>query len=395
MKYYILFFFLFAAYAPIFAQGLTPGEKAPPLSFAFLGEDPTANQPETHTGKVLLLDFWATWCAPCISSMSHLDSLQEAFREELRVIAVSEESEDRLLRFLRHTDHQFLFARDTGDLRELFPYGVIPHSVLIAPDGTVVAITSPDNITREVIEKTLRGEVVDLPVKRYARDFDPTHDYFQLDTNTVRTFTLQPHNPVTPSFTKQFYDGPFRGRRMSVYNLTIPGLYRMAYETTIYRMELEFEEFLVDWEREENRFCADVVVENPEDLLPEFRRHLQQAHPIKARTERQTREVVVLRAIKDGTLAAVPATPVEGYTGRQDGFSSEGATVEDFRSYLEGFGIFNLPVVDETSIAGAYAIDFTYDPENPTTFKTAMEELGLTYAKEEREIEVLILYLEE
>jgi hypothetical protein len=51
--------------------------------------------------------------------------------------------------------------------------------------------------------------------------------------------------------------------------------------------------------------------------------------------------------------------------------------------------------VNETEIEGTFVIDFSYDPENPKTFKTAMQELGLSYSWEERDIEVLVLYLEE
>jgi thiol-disulfide isomerase/thioredoxin len=395
MKYFVFLFAFLSFTFTVRAQALKPGETIPPIAFNLLGENAEILTSESLEGKAILLDFWATWCSPCIASMEHLDELQQTFEDQLQVIAISEESEERLGRFIEHTDHQFLFARDEGMLREIFPYGIIPHSVLISPTGSVVAITSPEKITREIIGKALRGETVDLPVKKYALNFDPSFDYFQADTNTVSSFTLQPFNPATPAFSKQYYDGPFKGRRLSVYNMNISGLYRLAYGTTIFRVVLEFDESLVDWEQEENRYCADVIVEDPGDLLPEFRRQLSRAQKIKARTERRAQKVVVLRALEEGTLNATPSEPKQGYAGRQDGFSGEGATLEDFRSYLEGFGIFNLPVVNETEIEGTFVIDFSYDPENPKTFKTAMQELGLSYSWEERDIEVLVLYLEE
>lgn len=67
----------------------------------------------------------------------------------------------------------------------------------------------------------------------------------------------------------------------------------------------------------------------------------------------------------------------------------------DFCSYLENFGIFGYPVVDETNATAAFQINFSFDPESPTTFKEAMKKLGLGYSKASREIETLVLYLEE
>jgi thiol-disulfide isomerase/thioredoxin len=211
MKYFVFLFAFLSFTFTVRAQALKPGETIPPIAFNLLGENAEILTSESLEGKAILLDFWATWCSPCIASMEHLDELQQTFEDQLQVIAISEESEERLGRFIEHTDHQFLFARDEGMLREIFPYGIIPHSVLISPTGSVVAITSPEKITREIIGKALRGETVDLPVKKYALNFDPSFDYFQADTNTV----VQLHPPALQSrhalpSQRQYYDGPFK-----------------------------------------------------------------------------------------------------------------------------------------------------------------------------------------
>jgi len=376
------------------AQPLGLGERIPPLSFSLLGEETSSLDSEALAGKIILLDFWATWCSPCISGMSHLDELQNTFHDQLQVISVSEETENRLERFIQKTDHQMLFAQDTGALRELFPYRVIPHAVLINANGEVVAITAPENITAVVIEKVLRGESIDLPVKQSKQDFDPLYDYFQADTLTEASFNLQPNNPDLPSFTKAYREGPFKGRRFTAYNQTIEGLYRDAYQISGLRLEFTFDEELVSWDDEHNRYCMDIIVSDPLELFTALKKELSLAHPVKARMEQRTREVVVLQTI-DGQVLATEGAHTDNIMGRGDGFSSEGATMKDFCDYLENFGIFGYPVVDETGDSDAYQIDFSFDPENPDTFRTAMKKLGLKYAKAQREIEVLVLYLEE
>lgn len=373
-------------------QRLELGDQIPALSFSLLGENPTTLNSEALHDKVILLDFWATWCSPCISSMPHLDELQATFGKQLQVIAISHEKRDRLARFIQSTDHQFLFAQDTSALKRLFPYRVIPHSVLIDANGIVVAITAPDKITAVTIEKVLRGESLELPVKEYRGEFDPLYDYFQADTLTRASFELQPYNPDLPSFTKEYGKGPFKNRRFTAYNMTIDGLYRGAYQMSSLRLELEFDEALITWEKEDNRYCMDIIVSDPVELYAALRQQLTSTHPVKARIEKRTQDVVVIQTL-EGEVIAPEGEHTNSTMSRSDGFTCVGATIKDFCMYLENYGIFGYPVVDETGTSGAYQIDFAYDPENPETFKTAMGKLGLRYAKEQREIEVLVLYL--
>lgn len=391
-----LFFLTLTAFFAVNLPGqhLQIGDQVPSASLFLLGEETEALSTTDLRGKAILLDFWATWCSPCIGAMPHLDELQNEFVDDLQVIAVSEEKQDRLLRFIQKTDHDFLFARDTGALRALFHYQVIPHSVLISPTGVVVAITDPDNITSEVIRKVVRQEQVDLPIKQDRQDFDPTYDYFQADTLTRTSFQLQPHKPNLPSYSKSYWVGPFKQRRYTAYNMTLDGLYRHAYQASSHRIVFEFDEALVDWEKEENRYCMDIIAADPASLLPSLKEHLSSTLSIQARLEKRTKDVVVITTL-EGKVVAPEGISTEQYTGRGDGFSSTGATMSTFCDYLEGFGIFGFPVVDETGSETAYKIDFSFDPENADTFKEAMTKYGLKYAKAQREIEVLVLYLEE
>ncbi|GLU53415.1 TlpA family protein disulfide reductase [Dyadobacter frigoris] len=55
---------------------------------------------EDLRGKIAIIEFWGTWCAPCIPAMTHLDVLQKHFSNDLVVIAVSDDSKERLQKFL-------------------------------------------------------------------------------------------------------------------------------------------------------------------------------------------------------------------------------------------------------------------------------------------------------
>jgi len=73
--------------------------KAKELSFQLVSDN--ANRTiEDYRGKVVLLNFWATWCKPCLTEMPDLNKLQTTYRDKgLEVITISDEKRDRLLRF--------------------------------------------------------------------------------------------------------------------------------------------------------------------------------------------------------------------------------------------------------------------------------------------------------
>ncbi|MCG8525308.1 MAG: TlpA family protein disulfide reductase [Opitutales bacterium] len=82
-------------------------KEAPHLSFHTVDNDQHQTL-EDYRGNVIVLNFWATWCAPCIKEMPELEKLQHDFRDKgLVVIALSDESREKLLKFSSNQKHDF------------------------------------------------------------------------------------------------------------------------------------------------------------------------------------------------------------------------------------------------------------------------------------------------
>jgi len=93
--------------------------------------------------KIIMLNFWATWCAPCMAEMPHLQKLKDKYAEDLLFISISvDEARDasKLKPFLRRGGYDFTVIHDADrSITALYnPQMVLPYNVIIGYDGNVI-----------------------------------------------------------------------------------------------------------------------------------------------------------------------------------------------------------------------------------------------------------------
>ena len=121
--------------------GVQQGQAAPPVVLPLLSAgSPEVLSLESLRGKVVYLDFWASWCGPCRLSFPQLEQLrQELGPQGFEVLAVNvDEFEPDALRFLAEIPVSYPVVRDgTGDTP--LSYGILgmPTGYLIDRDGVV------------------------------------------------------------------------------------------------------------------------------------------------------------------------------------------------------------------------------------------------------------------
>ncbi|MEO5618974.1 MAG: TlpA disulfide reductase family protein [Candidatus Eisenbacteria bacterium] len=140
--------------APVLAQS---GQPAPPFSVRDL-EGRTVRLQDLR-GRPVVLDFWATWCAPCRVSMPDLDALQERYADQGLVVlglSLDEEGTPVVKRFIARLGIRFRIA--LANEKMLAQYGPIrsaPTTVFINRKGVVVRRVV-GYVDRETMESFIR-----------------------------------------------------------------------------------------------------------------------------------------------------------------------------------------------------------------------------------------------
>jgi thiol-disulfide isomerase/thioredoxin len=180
------------------SQALSVGDKCPELVFENMinARYKSATLSE-FKNKMVLLDFSATSCIPCLELLPVLDSLQKKYANDVQVIMVSSESRERLTSFLEinkigKSCHIPIVVEDSV-LAALFPHTALPHEVWIDRQGYVAAITGHEYVTSENIHKIVNGQRVSWPVKADL-EFDKDSSILGMSKNNYKYY----YTAITP-----------------------------------------------------------------------------------------------------------------------------------------------------------------------------------------------------
>ncbi len=242
---FLIFIFLF----PLFSNSqpikpLAVGDTVPPfaLSNSIVGFNNDSATLSAVSGKLLILDFWSTWCTSCLQGFPKLEALQQQFKDDLQVILVNSkntgDNAKKISSFFakrkNSNDRPYSFPGIIEDtiLTQLFAHKMIPHYVWIDQHRVVKAITGAEEITGENIKAISSGSSVVLRIKNDL-DYDLSLPLFIKNNggdgeNIVYRSILTGYSPGLPSFTGTSNTNPAIIRCYST-NTSIENLYKLAY----------------------------------------------------------------------------------------------------------------------------------------------------------------------
>jgi thiol-disulfide isomerase/thioredoxin len=377
--------------------------------------------------KLVLLDFWATWCGTCIANFPKLDSFQEKFGDRIQVLLVNTintgDTEDKITDFLDKSKgkpweiHNAKISINDSSAQQVFPHVSLPHYVWITKDHRIKAITSYKDVSLKNIESVLNGESIVLPVKKdfYSNKLIDFPETINGDLSLYRIFRkgrVEGMNPTLGTREEKIDEnGNTIARGKIMINVSLLDMYKTTFlsnlsfseKYTEKRLILDMKDFseLIfnpkqtdkeSWEKQ-NLYYYDMVVpqKDAKKLYSIVLNDLNHYSGYYGRFE--NRKMKCLALIVKGNIEGIKA----GKKNPDAGNDPEVMYVRDL-PFSELVKIFdysvkntNLTIIDETGFKGNINLELKGNLRDIFALKKEISKYNLDIIEVERYIDVFVL----
>jgi thiol-disulfide isomerase/thioredoxin len=140
------------------------GTPAPPLDRLKLLQAPLGARADWASlkGKVVVLEFWATWCSPCVASLPHLNQLVKSLDpKKFQFISIDDEEQKAVETFLTRKKTSGWVGVDTsGSVFASYGIKSRPTTVIVGGDGKIAAVTEIDSVSAADLQAVAEGKNV-------------------------------------------------------------------------------------------------------------------------------------------------------------------------------------------------------------------------------------------
>jgi len=140
------------------------GTPAPPLDSLQLLQSPSGAQADWASlkGKVVVLEFWATWCSPCVASLPHLNQLVESLDPaKFQFISIDDEDPKAVQAFLgKKKTSGWVGVDASGAIFAWYGIKSRPTTIIVDGNGKIVAATEIDSVSAADLQAVAEGKSV-------------------------------------------------------------------------------------------------------------------------------------------------------------------------------------------------------------------------------------------
>jgi uncharacterized protein (TIGR03435 family) len=378
------------------STNLQPGAAAPELGLEKLLQAPAGSQADLASlrGKVVVVEFWATWCAPCIAVQPHLNQLAEQFKDKpVQFISLTDEEEAIVAPFLaRRTLKGWVGLDLDRSVHQAYGISGIPKTIVIDQTGKIATITRANQLNEEMLNQLLAGTYKVASPKLTDQPATPANKVSiggpNLAPNETKASETEPAlfelsiKPSNASMT-MIGSGP---KRLTASGAELKSILSGLLRTSPSRISVPAE--LLG-----KRFDLKAVLQNnkTEGFNPLIVSALENALGIKIKRVTRELDAYVLTAPKELTGSLQP-TKAKSFHLSSDKGVLAAAAAEPGRLAAAIEGVIETPVLDETKLQGKFDWDLLYDSSNPKSIIEAIrKELGLEIGLAKRPVETVLV----
>ena len=110
--------------------------------------------PDIKKEQYIMVDFWATWCGPCLKAMDHMSELKKTTGEKVIYLSITNENQTLIQQLFKNREAKTFIVTDYKN-RTFDKYKIesLPYSVLIAPDGSIVWEGMPSDMNFKLLNE--------------------------------------------------------------------------------------------------------------------------------------------------------------------------------------------------------------------------------------------------
>lgn len=363
------------------------------------------------SGKIIILDFWATYCTSCIEKFPKLDELQAKYPKDLQVILVNskktKDTKEKIEKAFQKRESQMgykvtlPYTVADSILDKYVPFRYVPHIVWLDGHRKILAITSGSELTEENLVSMLKHKTDErIRFKSDDLTFDPRQPLF----------TAANGNPgdaiMYRSTVSKYVEGlgayeartEFNKNGVSRYysiNSSLSSLYTTAFKTGSYAPSCivyetskadMFRNLRVKGEEFKNYYCYELIkqVTSIEELKKAMQKELINFFGVTVIKEKRVREACVLTYLNIPKKDQMPAITVANENGPNMMLKMNQLIPILTRVY-------GLPIVDETkqTIQDLFLPTY-YDRLSQEELTAILAKQGIQLAKASRIVDVLV-----
>ena len=349
--------------------------------------DYIANIPKDKSfqNKFIVLEFWATWCAPCLSAVPHINDLQDKFKSnpDLIFVSITDEKSERVLKTLKHVDFKSIVISDqTKKTHKALGISEIPVTVLIDNNGIVRWKGSPEELNEDLLKNFIDGKFLinnkdeKSDLKYVKSEADKKNEKleniaFEILKNkqTKYSFTLTNTTGTISMFVNGLAKGKYIASNKKISEI-ISDLEDITEQQILIPEKLRNNKYILIYK--------NLEIKSLESGIKDIKFNLLKTLNLKENIQTQNTVIYKLKVIDKNKLEASKESKTEiGHSGTSSNIVCSNTEIKSLIDEIKTS--FKISLKDETKLNGKY--DFLIRNKSMKELKIDLEKYGLKLEK--------------